>query len=134
MLSAGAGDRRGSTRWPGHPSATQHVRVDVEDRLPRLRPGIEDDTVATGRDPLGVRYLLGLERHLGQQVSVGAGERGKVRVMILGDDQDVRGGLRVDVTKREGAATFSHPLGRDIARDDLAEEAISHGAIVALTA
>jgi len=131
MLSAGTGDRRGSARWPGHPPAAQHVGVDVEHRLPRFSTGIEDDTVAAaGGDPLGLSYLLYLERQLGQQAGIGARERGQVRVVILGDDQDMRGRLGIDVTKCEGTATFSHPLGRDVARDDLAEEAVSHGAIV----
>jgi len=107
--------------------------VDVENRLPRLGPGVEDDTVAAGGDPFGLRYLLCLERQLGQQAGIGAGERGQVRIVILGDDQDMRGRLGIDITKCEGTATFSHPLGRDVTRDDLAEEAVGHGAIVAPT-
>src|SRR5260370_35981158 len=126
LLVGGGGDGGGSAWWPGHPPAPQHVGVDVKDRLPRLSPGVEDDTVAVGRDALGVRYLLSLERHLGQQPSVGAGERGQVRIVLLGDDQDVRRRLRVDITKCECSATFCHPLGWDVARDDLAEEAIGH--------
>ena len=105
----------------------------MEDRLPRLGPGVEDHTVAAGGDPLGLCYLLDLERQLGQQASVGAGERGQVSIVILGDDQDMRGRLGIDVTKCEGTATFSHTFGRDVTRDDLAEEAVSHGAIVALS-
>jgi len=109
------------------------MSVYVEDRLSRLRPGVEDDPVAAVPKPLGLCHTVSLERHLGQQPAVGAGQSGQVRVVILGYDQDVRGSLGVDVTKRECTVALSHSLRRDVTRDDLAEEAVCHGPIVALT-
>ena len=133
MLSARAGDRLDSAWWPGHAPATQHMSVYVEDCLSRFRPGVEDNPVAAVPEPLGLRHPVSLERHLGQQPGVGAGQSGQVRVVILGDDQDMRGSLRVDIAKRDRAVTLSHSFRWDITRDDLAEEAVCHGGNRSLT-
>lgn len=106
----------------------------VEHRLPAPGPGVEDDTVAVGRDPLGLRDPVRLGRHLGQQAAVRGGQRGQVRVVLLGDDKDVGGGLRVEIPEGDCPATFGHQLGRDVTRHDLAEEAVRHGGILACTA
>ena len=133
MLSAYAGDRLDSAWWPGHAPATQHMSVYVEDCLSRFRPGVEDDAVAAVGEPLGLRNLVSLGRHLGQQPSIRAGQRGQVRVVVPGDDQDMRRSLRVDIAKRDRAVTLSHSFRWDITRDDLAEEAVCHAGNRSLT-
>ena len=105
----------------------------MEDRLSRFRAGVEDDPVAAVPEPLGLRHPVGLERHLGQQPGVGAGQRGQIRVVVPGDDQDMRRSLRVDIAKRDRAVTLSHSFRWDITRDDLAEEAVCHGGNRSLT-
>jgi hypothetical protein len=55
-------------------------------------------------------------------------------VVLLGDDKDVRGGLRVEIAESDRPATFGHQLGRDVTRHDLAEEAVRHGGILACAA
>ena len=105
----------------------------MEDRLSRFRAGVEDDPVAAVPEPLGLRHPVGLERHLGQQPGVEAGQRRQVRVVILGDDQDMRGSLRVDIAERDRSVTLSHSFRWDITRDDLAEEAVCHGGNRSLT-
>lgn len=75
--------------------------VDVRDRLPRLRAGVEDDAVATAVYPLRLGHLVRLLRDLGQQPYISLGQRRQVWMMILGDDKDMCGRLRVDVAKRK---------------------------------
>jgi len=106
----------------------------VEHRLPAPGPGVEDDTVTVGRDSLGLRHPVRLGRYLSQQAAVRGGQRGQVRVVLLGDDKDVGGGLRVEIPESDCPATFGHPLGRDVTRHDLAEEAVRHAGILAWTA
>src|SRR5262245_256130 len=122
---------RGSARWPAERPATEHVGVGVEDRLPGLRPGVEDYPVPGLAHPLVLGHLVRQGRHLVQQAVVGSGERGQIGIMVLRYDQHVGGRLRVDVPEGEGAGRLGHTLGRDIPRHDRAEKAIRHGAILA---
>ena len=103
----------------------------VEHRLSSSWPGVEHDAVTVGGDPLGGRHLMRLRRHLGQQAAVRGGQRGQVGVVILGDHQNVRGGLRVDVPEGDRPGAFGHPFGRDVTGYDLAEEAVGHLRILA---
>src|SRR5579859_606196 len=131
MLSASTPRSAGSARRPGQVPAAQHMGMHVEHRLPRPGPGVEDDPVTVGRDPLGLGHPVGLGRHLGQQAGIRGGHRGQAGVVVPGDDQDVGGGLRADVAEGNDPVTFDHQVGRDVARHDLAEEAVSHGRILA---
>lgn len=105
--------------------------MSVEDRLPGLPAGVEDDTVPGTPNSLGLRDLMRLGCHLGQHPVVGAGERRQVGVVVLRDDQHVSGRLRVDIPESNGPGGLSDTHSRNIARHDLAEKAIRHGAILA---
>src|SRR6516225_47636 len=122
---------RGSARGPAERAAAEDVGVGVEYRLPGLRPGVEDHPVPGLADPLVLGDLVRQDRHLVQQTVVGPGERGQIPVVVLRDDQHMGGCLGVDVPERKGAGRLGHPLRRDVARDDPAEKAIRHGAILA---
>src|SRR6266487_3802396 len=105
--TGGGGERRpGLTRWPGHRASAENVSVDMKHGLPGPRPGVEHQAVAVLADALG-------ERH-------------RIRVMLLGDDQDMDGSLRIGVTERYRPAAFEHPLGRELGRHDLAKHAVRH--------
>ena len=106
----------------------------MEHRLPRPGAGVEDDPVTLSGDTLGLRHPVCLGCHLGQQAAVRGGQRGEVAVVVPGDDQDVGGGLRVDVPEGYSPVTFGHQFGRDVTRHDLAEEAVRHGADLSLSA
>jgi len=105
--------------------------VGVEHRLPGPGTGVEDHPVPGLGQPFGLGDLVRLGRHLGEQPAAGRGERGQIGVVILRYDQHVRGRLGVDVTERESAGRLGHALGRDVARDNPAEKAIRHAAILA---
>src|SRR5215469_6270992 len=122
---------RGSAWRPAQRPAAEDVGVGVEDRLPGLRPGVEDDPVPGLADPFVLRDLVRQDGHLVQQAVVGRGERGQIPVVVLRYDQHVAGCLGVDVPERQDTGRLGHPLGRDIARHDPAEKAIRHGAILA---
>ena len=97
-------------RWPAHAPAAQHVQVDVVHRLPGVRPGVGDQPVprlvgAVTEQPLLPGRVGGAGDHLAEQSRVGGGERADGRVVLLGDHEDVRGRLGVDVAEGE------HPVG-----------------------
>src|SRR5215475_3364679 len=122
---------RGSAGWPAERPAAEHMSVGVEDRLPGLRPGVEDDPVPGLAYPFVLGNLVRQGRHLVQQAVVGRGERGQIAVVVLRYDQHVGGCLGVDVPERKGAGRLGHALGWDLARHDPAEKALRHGAILA---
>src|SRR6266487_4493433 len=92
--TGGGGERRpGLTRWPGHRASAENVSVDMKHGLPGPRPGIEHQAVAVLADALGDRHAVRLADHLGQQAIPGRGQRDRIRVMLLGEDQDMDGSI-----------------------------------------
>jgi hypothetical protein len=91
----------------------------VLDRLAAIGAGIGDDAMAAGkhllrkggRDVQEVAYLLGWDF-------------GYVRVMLLRDDQKVRGCLGVDIREDEAVVVLMKRHHRDGSSADLAEETV----------
>src|SRR5215469_657104 len=121
----------GSARWPAERPAAEDVGVGVKHRLPGLRAGVEHHPVPGLGHPLVLGDLVRQGRHLVQQAVVGGGERSQVGIVILRYDKHMGGRLRVDVPEGKGAGRLGHALGRDIPRNDRAEKAVRHGAILA---
>jgi hypothetical protein len=107
------------------------MRVGVEYRLAGLEAGVEDDPVSRAADPLGLGDLVRLRHNLREQPAVGAGERRQVPVMILGDDQDMRRRLGVDVPEGDGSGRLGNAHSGEVPPHDLAEKAVRHEAILA---
>ena len=57
---------------------------------------------------------------------IGGGRLGDARNQFLGDDQQVDGGLRLDVVEDDAKVVFMFDLGGDLAVDDALEEGF-HG-------
>ncbi len=103
----------------------------MENGLPCAGPCVEDNPVATGVDSLGFRHPVSLGGNLGEKSWLGSGQRRQVGIVILRDDQDVRGCLRVDIPEGERACGLGNPLGGNITRHDPAKEAVCHPVILA---
>src|ERR1700738_3952236 len=104
--------------------------VKVEDGLSGAGADVEDGTVslldvALGGDVGGSEVAAADEFGVG---GLGLFQTGK---MFFGDDENVRGGLRVDVFEGEDVLVLVDLLGGDFAAEDTAEEAVggsvSHG-------
>ena len=95
--------------------------VGMPNRLPRLRPGVEDDAVPAVADPVGHSHLMSLGYHLSQQTVTRHGERGEIRVVSFRYHQHMRGCLRANVTESNCSWRLEHERCRDIARHDPAE-------------
>jgi hypothetical protein len=97
--------------------------VEVEDRLSGAGADVEDGAVAL-LDVALASDLGGGEVAAADDFGIGGlgfFESGK---MFFGDDEDVSGGLRVDVFEGEDLVVFVNLLGGDFAGDDAAEEAV----------
>src|ERR1022692_763773 len=116
-----ASSRLPSSRRPRHPPAAEYVRVRVIDGLAGVTACIEDNAVTGLRNALGLGYLVRLSCYLGHQPVLRVGEACQVRIVRLGNHQDVNRRLRIDVTKCERALGFEHPRCRDLPGRDPAE-------------
>lgn len=96
----------------------------VEDGLPGSGAGVEHDAVPGPVDLLVGGDVPGLAQDVGEDLRLGGGERGGVRVMDAGDDEDVGGGLGVDVAEGDRGVGLPDDGGRDLTGDDLAEQAV----------
>lgn len=96
----------------------------VEDGLACAGAGVEDDAVAATVDLVVGGDRSGLAQHVGGDLRFGGGERRGVRVVDLGNDQDVGRCLRVDVLEGDGGVALADDGRRDLPRDDLAEQAV----------
>ncbi len=103
-------------------AATQDVQVDVLDGLAAVSSGIDDDAMAFWNVLFGESG--GDVEEMAEEVGGDLGDVGKV---VFGNDQEVGGGLGVDVREREGAVVLVEGLDGDFALGDLAEEAVGHG-------
>src|SRR2546423_1627314 len=90
--------------------------------------GVDDRAEAVGRALLA-REPRGTREDAPQHVRVGVGRRGERIDVLLGDDHEVHRRHRIDVVEGEHLLVLVHLAARDLARDDLAEDAIgfAHG-------
>lgn len=115
-------DLRGSARWPAEIATAQDVGMHVEHRLAGLFASVEHQ--AERLKPLVRGHRRGLADDLGERLGIGLGERRGVTVVILRHDQHVRGCLGGDVAESQDPGGLTYHRGRDLAPDDLAEQAV----------
>lgn len=96
----------------------------VEDGLPGTGAGVEDDPVTGVGDLLVGGDVPGLAQYVCGDLRFGGGEGGRVAVVDARDDEDVGGGLGVDVAEGYGRLGLADDGCRDVSRDDLAEQAV----------
>ena len=112
--------------WPREGAAAEKVDMEVEDGLSRARADVEDGAVSL----LDVALAGDLRRRqmaAADQFRVfglGLFQSGK---MFFGNDENVRGGLRLDVFKGEDVIVLVNFFGGDLAANHSAEEAVGIG-------
>jgi hypothetical protein len=96
----------------------------VEDSLTGRGASVENPAILTAA--LGVRHLLRHGRHLGEHPRGFGSERRDIRHVELWHHEHVHGCLRRDVAERDHGVCLRNNRGRNLARDDSAEDAIGH--------
>lgn len=112
------------TGGPGHASSPENVKVDVEDILSRISGRVEDDSVSTFFDSLFQCYLPCLEQDVSEKVLILFGDVVQGCVMLLGDEQDMNGCLRIYVVESKDPIVFVHDFRRDLLVYDFTEDAV----------
>ncbi len=111
-----------SARRPPHVTPPEHVAVCVEDRLsgPCTRVEHQPERI----QPLVRRHRSGHPDQFDHDLGIGRGELRDVGMVTTRNDKHVGRRLRRDIAKRQRLCGLVHDLGRHIARDDAAEQAI----------
>jgi hypothetical protein len=99
--------------------------MQMKDSLARIRPNVIDRAetmfkLAFTRDLCRYKLAVANQFRIGVRCLINAHN------MLPGNNQNVRRRLRIDIFKREGFLVFIDFLGWNFARDNLAEEAVSH--------
>jgi hypothetical protein len=117
------------TRRPTEAASAEEMDMKVEHRLTCVGADVDYGPVATLQTSL-TGNLGGGEVAVADDLRItglGFFETGEV---ALGDDQHVGRSLRVNVLKGNDLVVLIYLFGGNFTRDDLAEQAISHGGIV----
>lgn len=117
--------RGGSTGRPGHGAPTEHVKVEMEHRLARLRSDVGDDPIAVAKFGL-VGDLAHRAEQLRQQISIGCCQCMGIRNVAPRNDENVSRRLWRDIAEGDDVVILVNPVRRDLVRHDLAEETIGH--------
>lgn len=104
-------------------AATDEVNVKVEHRLSGAGADVEDGAVSV-LDFALAGDLSGGEMAAPDEFRISQFSFFQSRKMFLGDDEDVRGRLRIDVFEGEDMVVFVNFFRRDVSTNDAAEEAI----------
>lgn len=98
--------------------------MQMTDGLPPVPPGVDHRPEARIRHVLGNRELARQKEDLSEEVSLTHLRRGERGDMILGDDENVDGRLRIDVTEGHEPLSVVHDVGRYLTRGDPAEQTV----------
>ena len=109
---------------PGRPfqaAAADEVRVGMRHVLPGVRAAVEDDAVAGIADALGEGDTVREAGHLIEEAAASQGDRRDIGTMLFWYDQDMYGGLRVDIPERDSPQGLAHSFNRSLAGSDPAK-------------
>ena len=103
-------------------SSAQDVHVKMEDGLPRLGSGIDDEAISSFVESFLMSHLGGRRKDFPELMGMGDIRHG--RPMLPGNDEDVGGGLGVDVAEGDPVFLFCDDVSGHLFTRDFAEDAI----------
>ena len=95
----------------------------MEDRLPGMRAGVDDQPVTAFRDPFLLCELFRHQHHVSHQRLILRCQLVDRVDVPVGNDQDVRGGNGMSIAESRDQAIALEYLGRGFAGDDFTEDA-----------
>ena len=125
MAPGGLAERLHAGR-PAHLLTADDVHVQVGNAVQGVLPDVEHQPIAAIRDPHRRGTRSSGDEHLGHDVAMVRGDFCGVGDVVSRDDEEVNRGSRIDVVEGVGALGRQHLFRRDLAGEDLAEQAVSH--------
>ena len=120
------GERRVLPWRPAESASCQQVQVDMKHRLSGVALTVQDRAVPA----LGIAMLFGQRccapDHGPDEVVVARSQVVQRRDVLPRNDEDMKRRLRTDVLERDQILILVDEVARDLASDDLAEQAVAH--------
>ena len=115
-------------RRPIHRPAAEHMQMQMEYRLARLRTPISNYAVAVVADPFGCRDLVAGQTQPPEQLGIILAGLGETRDVPLRNHQDMHRSLRIGVLEGEADVILIDDGCLDFLVGDLAEYAVGQAA------
>src|SRR5262249_21667555 len=112
---------RASARRPGHPTAGQHVQVDVEHQLSGVSVAVDHQSVSALSLPPLPGHLGRGDEKVTDSFRLGRSELVDRIDVLEGDEQQMRGRLRVNVLERQAPLVPVNDLRGNLSVSNLAE-------------
>ena len=87
---------------------------------------VEDETVAAFFQAEFLRDFGGFEQQMAEGLMIFGAGFGEARTWFLGNDQNVRRRLRLDVAEGDDQVVFEDDVRRDFAGDDFFKQSFAH--------
>mmetsp|Transcript_22019 Transcript_22019/g.64939 ORF Transcript_22019/g.64939 Transcript_22019/m.64939 type:complete len:200 (+) Transcript_22019:163-762(+) len=109
-----------SPRWPAHLASTNHMKMEVKDRLAPILAVVDDDPESIGQAFL-FGHGVGHEEQVAQERLVALLRLAELREPVpnFGDDKKVRRRDGVDIPERECCVILVKDVGGDLLANDL---------------
>jgi len=101
--------------------------MEVRNRFSSIFSVIDDEAIPSLLKADQRGYLGGFEQQVSEHGLILAGGFRDARQRLAGDDEDVDGGLWLDVAEGHHEIVFVDDAGRDFAVTDLLEDGLAHG-------
>jgi hypothetical protein len=107
----------------------ENMGMNVEDGLPGIGVGVEDDPIPRLEDPLELGNLTSSERDGGKKRRIPSRQLPQVPIPHLGHNEHMNLRLRPNIPKRKGQVILEDNISRDLPGNDPLEESLilTHG-------
>src|SRR5208282_987288 len=112
-------------RRPGMASSAEQMIMQMRHSLAGVGTAIDDNPIPIVQIPLGGQLLYHHQQMPGQR-SIAFGQIGQRRNLLLGNDQDVNGRLRINVFESQAAVILVNNLGGNFPVDNPFENRLAH--------
>ena len=114
----------GIGQHPSEGATTDQVQMEVKNILAPMGPAVQDESVSCLVDPLFLSELGGHPDHAAKCWLVCVGHVGDSRNRFVGDYENVRGRLGLDISKRRHQIVLIDEIGGNFPADDLRENRV----------
>jgi hypothetical protein len=112
-----------STGGPCHPATAEKVKVKVIHCLSAIVTGIDRDSIAIGQTDL-FGDLFGTQQQVPEQIAILGSGIGEGRDGLFWNDEDMNGGLGVNVVESQASVVFVNDICRNFATNNFAKNRV----------